>query len=71
MKIILPAMPGALLGALVGALLAACSVQPLPPPATPDPADAQSPIVETPYRPVLAGTAAYGPVAPKPWGVAP
>ena len=60
MKIILLAM--------LGALLSACSAQPLPPPATPDPGDAQSPIVETPYRPVLAGTAAYGPVAPKPWG---
>ena len=60
MKSILPAM--------LGALLSACSAQPLPPPATPDPSDAQSPIVERPYRPVLAGTAAYGPVAPKPWG---
>ena len=60
MKIILPAM--------LGALLSACSAQPLPPPAAPDPSDAQSPIVERPYRPVLAGTAAYGPVAPKPWG---
>jgi len=59
MKIILPAM--------LGALLSACSAQPLPPPAVPDPSDAQSPIVERPYRPVLAGTAAYGPVAPKPW----
>jgi hypothetical protein len=40
----------------------------LPPPSAPDPSDTRSPIVATPYRPVLAGTAAYGPVAPKPWG---
>lgn len=51
----------------LGALLSGCSATPLPAPFAPDPGDAQSPTVETPYRPVLAGTAAYGPVAPKPW----
>ncbi len=48
-------------------LLAACSTAPLPETVSPDPADPTAPTAATPYRPVLAGTAAYGPVGLKPW----
>ena len=61
---------------LLGGLLAACSTSPLPATSTPDPGDSSTPVVEKPYQPVLAGTAAHRPVAPKSWrelndGVAP
>jgi hypothetical protein len=52
---------------LLAALLAACAETPLPSAATPDPSDPASPTLDAPYKPVLAGTAAHGPVAPKSW----
>lgn len=47
--------------------VAGCSPAPLPQAASPDPADPQAPTAATPYKPVLAGTAAFTPVGLKPW----
>jgi hypothetical protein len=47
--------------------VAGCSPAPLPRAASPDPADPQAPAAAVPYKPVLAGTAAYVPVELKPW----
>ena len=60
----------------LAAVLAGCSSAPLPQESSPDPGDPQAPVAATPYRPVLAGTAAHVPVALKSWrelneGVAP
>jgi hypothetical protein len=52
---------------LLAGFLTACGQTPLPAAATPDPSDPNTPTVEAPYRPVLAGTAAHRPVAPKSW----
>lgn len=62
--------------AALAAWLAACSDTPLPQAVSPDPADPETPTVAAPYRPVMAGTAAYAPVGLKSWrelndGVAP
>ena len=53
--------------AALAALLAGCSDAPLPQTVSPDPADPETPTVATPYRPVMAGTAAHTPVGLKPW----
>lgn len=53
--------------AALAALIAGCSSAPLPEAVPPDPADPASPVTATPYRPVLAGTAAHVPVGLKPW----
>jgi hypothetical protein len=53
--------------AALAAVLAACNA-PLPEAISPDPADPAAPTTSAPYRPVLAGTAAHGPVGLKPWG---
>ncbi|TAJ36090.1 MAG: hypothetical protein EPO55_23150 [Reyranella sp.] len=47
--------------------VAGCSPAPLPQATSPDPADPQAPAAATPYKPVLAGTAAFTPVGLKPW----
>ena len=47
--------------------VAGCSPAPLPQAASPDAADPQAPVIATPYKPVLAGTAAYVPVGLKSW----
>ena len=53
--------------AALAALVAGCTSAPLPTAQTPDPADPGSPTATTPYKPVLAGTAAHLPVGLKPW----
>ncbi|MDI1285241.1 MAG: hypothetical protein PSV46_12690 [Reyranella sp.] len=52
---------------VLGIVLSGCSASPLPQLPSPDPADPQSPTAVTPYKAVLAGTAAYMPVGLKPW----
>lgn len=47
--------------------LVACSPLPLVT-AGPDPADPASPVPPVAHRSVLAGTADYVPIEPKPWG---
>lgn len=48
-------------------ILSGCSSAPLPDPPSPNPSDPQAPAAATPYRSVMAGTAAYVPVGLKPW----
>ena len=60
-------MKSTILLLLLGGLLAACSTSPLPSTSTSDPSDPSEPIVDAPYRSVLAGTASHKPVAPLPW----
>jgi hypothetical protein len=45
----------------------ACAASPLPELSPTDAASPDAPVISTPYRPVMAGTAAYGPVELKPW----
>jgi hypothetical protein len=46
---------------------AACSSAPLPELSPSDAASPDAPVVAAPYRPVMAGTASYAPVALKSW----
>ncbi len=45
--------------AALAAFLAGCNSAPLPDAVSPDAADPAAPVSATPYRPVLAGTAAH------------